>query len=188
MNQPYWSKLWSEWKGIFLSKAFLCPSLSAITWERSFFAALVLSFFVSARINFQCNTGSPSLPSFSPLQDLIDYAYLPKFRHSQRRPLYEKPDQFFTLPPRHVGEHNENAWFSERGSVGLMILLWRASPYYTYNSVGTIWQGKKMSSIRNARNQKAYYICQLTILFYPFEFQNWHEPAQQNTSFWCKWF
>ena len=135
--------------------------------RRKLFAALVLSFFVSARINFQCNTGSPSLLSFSPLRDLIDYAYLPKFRHSQRRPLYEKPDQFFTLPPRHVGEHNENAWFSERGSVGLMILLWRASPTTrTYNSVGTIWQGKKMSGIRNARNQNA---CQWTS-FYPFEF------------------
>ena len=34
--------------------------------RRKLFAALVLSFFVSARINFQCNTASPSLLSFSP--------------------------------------------------------------------------------------------------------------------------
>ena len=42
----------------------------------------------------------------------------PNFSTRSRRPLYEKPYQFFTLPPWHVVAHNENAWYSALGVLG----------------------------------------------------------------------
>ena len=75
VSSPYESKLGSEWKGIFLSKALVCPLCHYM--RKKLFAALML--FCCCPNKF--STRASSLP-LSPLQALIDYAYLPKFQHS----------------------------------------------------------------------------------------------------------
>ena len=102
VNSPYESKLGSEWKGIFLSKALVCPLCHYM--RKKLFAALML--FCCCPNKF--STRASSLP-LSPLQGLDRLCIFTQISALVRELLSEKPDQFFTLPPRHVGAHNENA-------------------------------------------------------------------------------